>query len=777
MGESSNTSLSSSGAASKLREVLSSAGGAPAPSSTGLDENRAAHHSGAPSEIATLPVIIPSTGVSASYSSCTYPSDNSLYRSWYGADSPADNDSLLSSSVPSSLLNMVIEDASQDEGISSSSDFAGHPHAAFSHAPRQAPPSPVLSACSSPVNFDSPRFLEGAGQFGHNEIKPVHVSEQESLQDSSDLIMPNVTIPANKPFTDDGLRLGKLKILVVGRSSVGKTSLIESLTSACESIVHVDPKVSAGPNDDDVGVDPRAENSITEIKASTKPLPSFRCATNTAERDFSRRQSLVDSDVSSKDNALDRNVCFVDTPGFGSSDSLSGCMDTVISYLEDKFRQTADLVNISQQKQAVNLISSATSLSEFTHVDAILYLISDVFDKGDVDYIRAVSEYAPVIPVLANGDQFRLQSELFARKLSVLKMAQEKNLNFFLFDYSLTRAIGFAEELVERYTAHETNDARSSFMKTFDAQNSSDSFIEPLLFPCSVSSVRSDEREMIASVLMASQYQAPLVASEINHLVKYILSQQGAAWLRYEAARSFASWCANFQVNASLTGANSNRFKSLVHIPQQVTPASHFYSGIGGPTQFHHPFDLFNDPQYAVPLDYTIPGHFLNARGRAQNQTARWVMQLEKASRTDNAISLRSRTSVTARRRSERASLRRSPGSQTQTENGNGNNKVLSTTSGKIADSISNMDPLGLRDLSGKIWNLLIKTASLVVGYKLLSYCLSSKPAAAQIIVEEPGVSSVLSSMMDSISQTSQGILVSALNSLGGGWSTIAVGA
>lgn len=778
MNESSSTCLPSSGAASKLREVLSSADGGPAASSAGPAETtNVSLQSRASSEMVTLPVVIPSTGITASFSSCTYPSDNSLYHSWYGADSPADNESLLSSSVPSSLLNMVVEDASQDEGISSSSDFAGHSHAAFSHIPRQAPPSPVLSACSSPASFASPQMVGSSGQFSTSENNPHRACQQESSQALSDLIMPNVTVPVNKPFTDDGLRLGKLKILVAGRSSVGKTSLIDSLASTCDSIVHVDPEVSADFNDHDASLDPQVKSLVTEITASTKPLPSFRQAASTADVDTPRRQSLVDSEVSSKDNALDRNVCFVDSPGFDTSDSLSSCMETVINYLEEKFRRTADLVNISQQKQAVNLISSASSLSEFTHVDAILYLISDRFDKEDIDYIRALGEYGPVIPVLANGDLFRLQSELSARKLEILKEAQEKNLNLFLFDYSLNRAISVAEGLVERHIARESNDPSSSFMKSFDAQNSLDDSVEPLLFPCSVSSIRSDEKEMIASVLMASQYQAPLLPSEIKHLVKYILSQQGAAWLRYEAAMSFASWCVNFQISASLTGANASRFKSLVHVPQQVTPTSHFYSGVDGSTQFHHPFELFNDAQYTVPLDYTIPGHLLNARGRAQNQTARWVMQLEQASRTDNAISLRARTSMTARRRSERANMRRSPGSQTQTENTTGIHKALNNTSGKISDSISNMDPLGLRDLSGKIWNLFIKTASLVAGYKLLSYCLFSKPTATQIIVEEPGVSNVLGSVIDSLGQTSQGILVSALNSLGGGWSTITVGA
>jgi len=153
------------------------------------------------------------------------------------------------------------------------------------------------------------------------------------------LIMPSLKLPSRRPFTDEGKSMGRLKVLIAGDSGVGKTSLIKAIVQSCEHIVHVDaitptvPGLSAStpalrrhkssPSTSSSGSSSRrqpsrsgdaATGSIAEIYASTKPYPEWWSEID----DFKvlqRRKSLGDT-------VLDRNICFVDTPGYGSGSSV-----------------------------------------------------------------------------------------------------------------------------------------------------------------------------------------------------------------------------------------------------------------------------------------------------------------------------------------------------------------------------------------------------------------------------------------------------------------------
>jgi hypothetical protein len=159
-----------------------------------------------------------------------------------------------------------------------------------------------------------------------------------SMMDSGSapqLIMPSIKMPSRRPFTDEGKRMGRLKVLIAGDSGVGKTSLIKAIVQSCEHIVHVDPitpsassltrslpttigAASAGrpkgsrrqPSKESSGT-----SQITEIYASTKPYPEWWSEVDDF-RILRRRKSLGDA-------VLDRNLCFVDTPGYGSGSSVS----------------------------------------------------------------------------------------------------------------------------------------------------------------------------------------------------------------------------------------------------------------------------------------------------------------------------------------------------------------------------------------------------------------------------------------------------------------------
>jgi hypothetical protein len=170
---------------------------------------------------------------------------------------------------------------------------------------------------------------------GEAEAEPPGGESSSSMVDSGSapqLIMPSIKMPSRRPFTEDGKRMGRLKVLIAGDSGVGKTSLIKAIVQSCEHIVHVDPitpsgllvsslqTVSAGRQRMSRRQSARENTSlgtreITEIYASTKPYPEWWSEVDDL-RVLRRRKSLGDA-------VLDRNICFVDTPGYGSGSSVS----------------------------------------------------------------------------------------------------------------------------------------------------------------------------------------------------------------------------------------------------------------------------------------------------------------------------------------------------------------------------------------------------------------------------------------------------------------------
>lgn len=100
---------------------------------------------------------------------------------------------------------------------------------------------------------------------------------------------------------------------------------------ACEDIVHVDPLSTTPISIADTrrkksksksrsgSADMQATSQITEVYASTRAYPAWWSDLEES-RILRRRKSMGDS-------VLERNLCFVDTPGYGNKTSVS-CRDT-----------------------------------------------------------------------------------------------------------------------------------------------------------------------------------------------------------------------------------------------------------------------------------------------------------------------------------------------------------------------------------------------------------------------------------------------------------------
>lgn len=70
------------------------------------------------------------------------------------------------------------------------------------------------------------------------------------------------------------------------------------------------------------------------------------------------------------DTVLERNLCFVDTPGYSQFRSATAGIESVVSYVETQINKASSVFNASYG-ELVNLLSGRGG----TQVDLIFYLI------------------------------------------------------------------------------------------------------------------------------------------------------------------------------------------------------------------------------------------------------------------------------------------------------------------------------------------------------------------------------------------------------------------
>lgn len=105
-----------------------------------------------------------------------------------------------------------------------------------------------------------------------------------------------------------------------------------------------------------------ATTQINEVWASTKAFPAWW--TDLEENRSLRRRKSVDDPV------LERNICFVDTPGYGRGLSITEGIQTVISYIEEQLPRSFSAA-ASNRGEVVSMLSGNGG----AQVDAVLYLI------------------------------------------------------------------------------------------------------------------------------------------------------------------------------------------------------------------------------------------------------------------------------------------------------------------------------------------------------------------------------------------------------------------
>ncbi|CAJ2506835.1 Uu.00g080210.m01.CDS01 [Anthostomella pinea] len=322
------------------------------------------------------------------------------------------------------------------------------------------------------------------------------------------LVMPSIRMPSRRPFTETGKNMGRLKVLLAGDSGVGKTSLVKAIVQTCEHIVHADPlpsqsEVSRRPSrsHDDLFSSRRASTStsaVSEIYASTKPYPEWWTELDEF-RASRRRKSLGDS-------VLERNICFVDTPGYGTGSSAMEIIVPCVEYVES-FMNKVSSDSISDSDM-LNMLGGDGGCQ----VDVVLYLISERLKPADLEYIRRLVPLTNVIPVLAQADALS-PKQVAACKQEIASQLREANIRPFSFTPSTLLESGPPVPVV----------------------------------PYTVSSANCPDYDtMDASLLMSDDYVQPLKSTELTYLVENVLSPNGASWLRHAAAKKYLQWRQSF---------------------------------------------------------------------------------------------------------------------------------------------------------------------------------------------------------------------------------------
>ncbi|KAH6850394.1 hypothetical protein B0I37DRAFT_113367 [Chaetomium sp. MPI-CAGE-AT-0009] len=328
------------------------------------------------------------------------------------------------------------------------------------------------------------------------------------------LVMPSIKMPSRRPFTDDGKRMGRLKVLIAGDSGVGKTSLIKAIVQSCEHIVHVDPitpsallgasamsrsahsAVSGSPG----GRKGRRQSTrgslagtsqITEIYASTKPYPEWWSEVD----DFPalmRRKSLGDA-------VLDRNICFIDTPGYGSGSSSMDTITPVAQYIEAHLQRINS--NFLTDSDLLNLLGGEGGVQ----VDAVFYLVSNRLRPVDIEYLRQLYPLTNIIILLAQTDLMS-PDQVAASKSQIHSQLKEASIRLFSF----------------------------SLPASADTDNQGVYAISSVAGP--------DHDTMDASLLMSPDYVQPLTPTELSTLVSDVFTPAGVARLRHAVARKYVQW-------------------------------------------------------------------------------------------------------------------------------------------------------------------------------------------------------------------------------------------
>ena len=210
------------------------------------------------------------------------------------------------------------------------------------------------------------------------------------------------------------------------------------------------------------------------------------------------------------DSVLERNLCFVDTPGYSQGLSITEGMNTVLSYIEQQLVKPFS-ANGATEGELIGMLSGSGG----TQVDVVLYLIAKgespenghpastclqclvlEFKPADLDFIQRLSLLTNVVPLISKSD-------------------------------------GLSRDDIQSLKDSIRDELTTSCINCFEWTSD-----PPATSPYAVCSAPSgDEDNMDASLLMSSDYIQPLLPSELGIVIEHVFEAENIARLRYLSSR------------------------------------------------------------------------------------------------------------------------------------------------------------------------------------------------------------------------------------------------
>ncbi|CAO3598905.1 unnamed protein product [Absidia cylindrospora] len=226
--------------------------------------------------------------------------------------------------------------------------------------------------------------------------------------------------------------------MVCGDSGIGKTALIHSFSLMPEimggqlstSLETDSLDATQFGNGDSIVMDISTEQNISaEIKkwyAST--MVSSSC---------NQSQKQVD--------ALDRNICFIDTPGYGAFVDAKAVIRSTTKYLERQFQQTNDMLSPTQPNTPKLSRLLHNQYGGHSHVDVCLYLILDRIKPVDIEYLRSIQQLCNILPVIVKTDLLSYDQEQTLKR-KVLQELHDSNIQFYQCGYSFEQLLELCQK-------------------------------------------------------------------------------------------------------------------------------------------------------------------------------------------------------------------------------------------------------------------------------------------------------------------------------------------
>lgn len=374
----------------------------------------------------------------------------------------------------------------------------------------------MIDECSSQAIHSDSEDGEEDGEDGEEItfVGPEHARSSDKVTGDIpplQLVMPSISMPKRRPFTERGKKMGRVKMMTVGPAGTGKTCLIHSLMSTCDDIVHMDTTSNASISSlrrRHRSTSYVKTNQITEVLASTKAYPPWWSDVDDGRR-LQRRRSIGGV-------VLDRNICFVDTPGWDNSgatenEDMQDAIDAVVEYIESTLIRNATMSDLGDSELLSNLSGGGG-----VQVDAVLYLLRpgcSVLSSSEAESIRRLSALTNVIPLIGFADM--CTDEQIKDSKAVMRNA---------FNAAGIEIFDFNES--------STGDA---MLQTISKQGSAKHW------PYAVSCTNGDDC-MDASDLTASDYTLSSQPGDLSKLSQQLFEPDNIQRLRHYSAKKFLKW-------------------------------------------------------------------------------------------------------------------------------------------------------------------------------------------------------------------------------------------